>query len=196
MKYRECPDCGCNLDHGEICDCKKGQEDASDAAETPSQESPIGSAVSVSNPTADVNNCLRLKEIRQQTGAMAKDAALVVRNVFPSFNRQLLAQCENYEKYGVIIHPDGLKAICDEYGVSLEPEQPQPPGISVEIEGGGPTKPKRKKANRKLAHKLTFRMTDGDFEKMERRVRKDGFLSVQAWMYFQFTKLLGGDGDA
>ena len=32
--YHTCPDCGCNLDPGEICDCKK--EPAPPTKETPS----------------------------------------------------------------------------------------------------------------------------------------------------------------
>jgi len=100
-------------------------EDAPDATGTPSQ-TPIESNFSLPNSQTAVNPSLRLREIRQQTGAMAKDAALVVREIFPKFNRQLLAQCEAWEKYGVIIHPDGLLAICKAYGVSLNAAPPPP----------------------------------------------------------------------
>lgn len=120
--YRTCPHCGAHLDPGERCDCQQEKrEDAPDAAGTPSQNGTINTSVILSSPAADVNPSLRLREIRQQTGTMAKDAAMVVRNVFPKFNRQLLAQCEAWEKYGVIIHPDGLKAICEAYNVTLAP---------------------------------------------------------------------------
>lgn len=132
MQYHVCSHCGSHLDFGEKCDCQEKREDASDAAETPSQDSTICTSRIVSGLQGNVNPCLRLREIRQQTGAMAKDAALVVREVFPKFNRQLLAQCEAWDKYGITIHPDGLKAICDAYGVTVSfpvtasstPEQP------------------------------------------------------------------------
>lgn len=123
MKFKECPNCGAHLDPGEQCDCKR--EDASDAAETPSQNA-IDTTDSLPNPMSDVNYCLQLRTVRQQTGAMAKDAALVVREVFPKFNRQLLAQCEAWDKYGVIIHPDGLRAICKAYGVPMPTVKPSP----------------------------------------------------------------------
>lgn len=120
MQYRECPDCGAHLDPGERCDCRQEKrEDAPDAAGTPSQNGATSTGTILSSPSADVNPSLRLREIRQQTGTMAKDAALVVREVFPKFNRQLLAQCEAWDKYGVVIHPDGLRAICEAYGVPL-----------------------------------------------------------------------------
>lgn len=118
MQYRECPYCGAHLDPCERCDCQEKQEDAPDAAGTPSQK-PIETGFSVTNPEPDVNPCFRLRAIREQTGVMAKDTALVVREVFPKFNRQLLAQCEAWDKYGVIIHPDGLRAICRAYGVPM-----------------------------------------------------------------------------
>ena len=117
MKYRECPVCGAHLDPCEHCDCQEQKEDAPDAAGTPSQNGVA--TTSVSDQLENVNHGLRLREIRQQTGAMAKDAALVVREVFPKFNRQLLAQCEAWDKYGVVIHPDGLRAICKAYGVQM-----------------------------------------------------------------------------
>lgn len=188
MKFKECPECGAHLDHNEVCDCRTKKEDASDAAETPSK-SADGYTDTVSNPWADVNRCLKLREIRQETGVMAKDVALVVREVFPKFNRQLLAQCEAPDKYGILIHPDGLRAICEAYGVELEPAE-EVQGMEVKVEGAA--KP-RKPEKRKLARRLTFRMSPKDFDKMQRRVEKDGFLSVQAWLYHAITKLLEGD---
>ncbi len=182
MQYKTCPTCGAHLDHGEVCDCRKKGEDASDAAETPSKSADVY-ASTLSNSGANVNVCLKLREMRQKTGAMAKDAALVVRDVFPKFNRQLLAQCEAWDKYGVVIHPDGLKAICEAYGVPLG---------GVEVVAGGETKP-RKQPNRKLSRKLTLRMTPSDYDKVQRRIERDGFQSVQAWLYHEIIRLLEGD---
>lgn len=120
MQYYVCPDCGAHLDHGERCDCRKEKrEDAPDAAGTPSQNSTISTDFILSTLANDVNPCLQLREIRQKAGVMAKDVALVVREVFPKFNRQLLAQCEAWEKYGVTIHPEGLRAICKAYDLPL-----------------------------------------------------------------------------
>lgn len=180
---RTCPDCGATLDPNEVCDCTK-KEGAPAATGTPSggNDGDRHSAISVPSPFGEVNTLLRLKPIRESTGAMAKDVALVVQNRFPKFTRQLLAQAEAYEKYGVLIHPEGMKAICDHYGISLDP---------VEISVSTPSKP-RKKPNRKLGRKLTFRMTDKDFEALQQRVQSDGFDSVQAWLYAAVTKMLGG----
>lgn len=173
-QYKTCPHCGAHLDHGERCDCQDKAKDAPDAPETPSDKSATSSTAIVANRTPNVNDCLRLREIRMDTGAMAKDAALVVRDVFPKFNRQLLAQCEAWEKYGVILHPEALGVICAAYGMSL-PDTPAEAVITVR-------KP-RKQANRKLARKLTFRMKDEDYTLMEQRVKESGCQSSQEWLY-------------
>ena len=175
MQYHVCPDCGAHLDPGERCDChRENRKDAPDAAGTPSVENRSVADTRIAHRAPNVNDCLRLREIRTDTGAMAKDAALVVRDVFPKFNRQLLAQCEAWKKYGVIIHPDALGVICAAYGVSL----PDGPAEAV-ITAHSP----RKQANRKLSRKLTFRMKDEDYALLEQRVRESGCQSSQEWLY-------------
>ena len=189
MKPRTCPECGASLDPCEVCDCKRNG-DVPAATET----SPDGndyhhnSTSSIANPFQDVNNLTRLKELRESTGVMAKEVASAVRNVFPKFNRQLLSQCEQWDKYGVVIHPDGLQAICNAYGLELVCELQ--PGNDVHAEEK--VLPKKKSENRRLGRKLTFRVTKDDFEALRERVQADGFGSVQAWLYEQITKLLGG----
>lgn len=173
-QYKTCPHCGAHLDHGERCDCQDKAKDAPDAPGTPSDKSATSSTAIVANRTPNVNDCLRIREIRVDTGAMAKDAALVVRDVFPKFNRQLLAQCEAWEKYGVILHPEALDVICAAYGVSL-PDGPSEAVITA--------RRPRKQANRKLARKLTFRMKDEDYTLLEQRVRESGCQSSQEWLY-------------
>ena len=191
MSYRKCPDCGAGLDPGEVCDCKK-KESVPAATGTPSggNDWRRDSSFSLADPFQDVKNLLRLKEIREDTGAMAKDVAMIVRDHFPKFNRQLLSQCEHFDEYGVIIHPDGLKAICEAYGVPLAAA----PDIPITVEGESTTP--KKVENRKLGRKVTFRVTNGDFEVLQKRVQEDGFDSVQAWLYAKITELLGGAVDA
>lgn len=181
MQYKICPDCGAHLDFGERCDCQDKAKDAPDAPGTPSVENGSVADTRVAHRAPNVNDCLRLREIRTDTGAMAKDAALVVRDVFPKFNRQLLAQCEAWKKYGVIIHPDALGVICAAYGVSL-------PDSSAEavITAHSPCK----QANRKLARKLTFRMKDEDYALLEQRVKESGCQSSQEWLYEVVLKAL------
>jgi hypothetical protein len=165
------------------------RKDTPEAAEMPSQIDDSKPDFSLSNQSVDVNHLLHLREFRKRTGAMAKDCALEIRNVFPKFNRHLMAACESYEKYGIIIHPDGLRVLSEKYGIPLD----EPP---ADIENGETVKKVRKKDSRKLPRKLTFRMTDDDFSKLESAVASEGFASVQAWLYFHFCQLLKeGEGE-
>ena len=185
---RTCPDCGCTLDPCEVCDCQTKKEDVPAGTGTPSGGNDCSvSTLSISSPYLDVNNLVRIKDLREDAGAMAKDIALVIREKFPKFNRQLLSQCEQYEKYGVILHPDGLKAFCEAYGIKLQlqpaEEDPEP----------GPEPPVKKQVHRKLERKLTVRVTTGDYERLEKRLQDDGYDTLQAWLYAIIKNYLGGD---
>lgn len=192
MKYETCPNCGAHLDHGEKCDCDKEKENAPDAAGAPSQMG-INADPSVANSLPDVNRCLHLREICESTGAMGKEIALVVRETFPKFNRQLLAQCQAPEKYGVVIHPEGLRVICDTYG--LVPEELTVTPSTSKAADAPAAVPAKKPEKRKLPRKLTFRMTARDYARLIVRVENDGFDSVQSWLYDKVIKLLEGVDD-
>lgn len=186
MKYKTCPHCGAHLDHGEKCDCEKKKEGTPAGTGAPSKEQ-ISTKI-LSEPSVSVNDCLRLKEICEKTGAMNKEIALVVRDEYPKFNRQLLSQCQASDKYGIMIHPNALAIICDAYGqrlqASSEPEVPsEPPSVP----------PAKKKPMRRLQRKLTFRMTNRDYAKLLCRIEDDHFDSVQAWLYdIIINQILGG----
>ncbi len=171
MFYVKCPDCGAHLDPGESCDCHKVKMSQTQST----------SRTGAAHRTPNINDCLNLKEIRQETGAMAKDVALVIREHFPKFNRQLLSQCEAWEKYGIIAHPDILSIICDTYGVTL-PSLPSEVVITA-------VEPK-KQPNRKLDRKLTFRLKSTDYQLLERRVKESGCRSSQEWLYEVVLKAL------
>lgn len=117
---------------------------------------------------------------------MGKDIALVVRETFPKFNRQLLAQCMAPEKYGIVIHPEGLAVICNTYALRLEA-----PAQEEEM-----PKPAKKEPKRKLPRKLTFRMTHRDYARLLCKIEADGYDSVQAWLYDNLLRLMGGSENA
>lgn len=188
MKHRTCPDCGAALDPCEICDCQTKNEGEPAGTDSPSSGNDCGrdSFLSISDPYREVNNLLCMKDLREQSGAMAKDVALAIRARFPKFNRQLLSQCEQWDKYGVIIHPDGLEILCVTCGIKL-PTNARPE-ISITVDGA----PAKKKENRKLGRRVAFRVTNSDFEVLLKRVQEDGYGSIQAWLYAKIMELLGG----
>lgn len=142
------------------------------------------SSVSLSELPEVVNECLNLRAYISKTNSMAKDVAQVVKDEFPKFNRQLLTQCSSPEKYGIIIHPRGLEVIKSVYGISEVRAE-----ASTE-EKSEQEKPPKKKQRRKLSRAITLRMTTKDYQKLARRVKEDGFTSVQAWLYIRVSELL------
>lgn len=174
MKYKECPDCGAHLGPCEACDCKK-EEDTPVAAGVPSKDANATNVNSLSNSFPDVNDCFRLREVRELTGVQAKDLSKLVQSRFPKFTRQIMSQCESYDKYGCLPHPDVLRIICDAYDIKLD------------------GKPARKGENykRKLDKKVTLRMTERDFEWLQSQVEHDDYPSVQAWLYAKIKEWRG-----
>ena len=139
----------------------------------------------------DVNDCLHLREVIDRIDDKDKNIALVVKAAYPGFNRQLLSQCQSPEKYGVIIRPEGLEIIKAAYKVDMAPAAPDP----EQSEPAETEKPKRKKEKRRLSRAVTLRMTPGDFSKMSKKVKAEGFTSVQGWLYTKVAELLKEDGD-
>lgn len=136
----------------------------------------------------DVNDCLRLREVISQIEDKDKNIALVVKAAYPGFNRQLLSQCQNPDKYGVLIRPEGLDIIMKAYKVSEPPLDPAPGQTASE----DAPKPKRKKEKRRLSRAVTLRMTPKDYQRMEKKVKADGFTSVQGWLYVKVAEYVAG----
>jgi hypothetical protein len=139
-----------------------------------------------------VNDCLHLRDVVSQIEDKDKNIALVVKAAYPGFNRQLLSQCQSPEKYGVMIRPEGLEIIKAAYKVDVTPAAPDP----AETTEPKTEKPKRKKEKRKLSRQVTLRMTPKDYQRMEKKVKADGFTSVQGWLYVKVAELLKEESHA
>lgn len=159
----------------------KEKENAPGGTGTPSTETVIAhDNDSLTSEPAAVNDLYRLRELRELTGAQAKDLSVLVRDSrFPSFTRQIFSQCESFEKYGCIPHPDIIRIICDAYGVTL------------------PAKPaqKRKAGRRKLSRRITLRMTERDYAWIQAQLRKDDFPTVQSWFYAKIKEWRAADNE-
>lgn len=174
MKYKTCPVCGSHLDHGETCDCKK-EEDTPAGTEMPSKSVKPIDENSLTNLFPNVNDCFRLREVREATGVQAKELSKLVQLRFPKFTRQIMSQCESPERYGCLPHPEVVHLICEEYGVKLG---------NLSARKGGTCK-------RKLGKNVTLRMTEKDFEWLQSQVEHDDFPSVQAWLYAKIREMRG-----
>lgn len=191
MKFRECPECGAALDPGEKCDCQNEKESVPAATGTPSggNDCRRESTCILADPFLDVKNLLRLKEILESTGALGKDAAMIIRERFPKFNRQLLSQCGQWDKYGIICHPDVLRIICEVYKIQLSIPADDP--VEIKAEDTAP----KKTENRKLDRKFTLRTTVVKYSRIQKIIEKKGFKSLQDWFNAMLDDLLGGEDD-
>jgi hypothetical protein len=157
MKYRVCEYCGNYLDFGEVCDCQKNEAATSANVTTSGEKLTFNSLPQ--NPDY-VKAALDLAAILRATHVKYKDIAETVKETFPKFNRQLLTACANWEDYGVLLHPDGIASICDAYDL-----------------------PKAKKRdNRKLDRRITFRVTSANFARIERNMEKTGANTLQEFV--------------
>ena len=141
MKYKTCPDCGAFLDFGEICGCKKESDTA--ATVSPSKEKDADNIVPEYRAT--VKDCELLPEWIKATGYQAKDVAVTLKDRFPMMTRQLLAQACHWERYGVILHPDGLEILADQFGLDLNQK---------------PKHSQKRKPKKALTYRCTSRMYD------------------------------------
>lgn len=163
MKYQVCPDCGANLDFGEICDCKKERDDSPTKQAAPSAKETTTTSI-VSCDSEDVKKLLALKETLAQTDEKGKNVAAMVRDIFPSFNRQLLTACINWERYGVLIHPVAFNRICNFYGVSPVTEH----------------KTVTRSVNRRK--QITFRCSEKMYDDILSAMRECGIYSMQSFV--------------
>lgn len=147
-------------------------ENAPGGTGTPSTETVIAhDNDSLPSGAESVNNCFRLRELRELTGIQAKTLTALVRDErFPGFNRSLFSNCESPEKYGVIPHPDVIRIICEAYGIELNATAPAPAR-------------KRKAGKRKLSRRITLRMTERDYAWLQTQLKKDDYPTVQSWFY-------------
>lgn len=88
---------------------REEKKNACPAGATTEQANANETTAILANYPSAVKMLMRCREHREGTGMQAKDAALIIREIFPKFNRQLLSQCENWKEYGILIHPAGLQ---------------------------------------------------------------------------------------
>ena len=123
-----------------------------------------------------------LKSILSENGISPKEAVSTLRPRFPSFDKTLLSKCQNPDKYGVVLHPDGLKALQNAFSFSAEQE----------------TKGKKHKSGgHRLRCRISCRLEDEDYAALQRRVSADGYITMQDWLSNTVQSYLtGGDENA
>lgn len=114
-----------------------------------------------------------LKELRVENDLSARDMVEVVREKYPKYDKTLQTKCENGDKYGVDIRGDALEALYEKFA----------PGTL-----------RRKKKDYHKKRKAVFcRFTDEEYDEIMKRIKADGFDTIQAWLTWVIRNILKGE---
>ena len=124
----------------------------------------------------DLKNILALAELSP------KSAAELLRSMFPSFDKTVLSKCCKPEKYGCVLHPDGYAVLRNRIANDMEWEQPQetPPAPQE----------RRKSSKHKFTCRVSGRLPDGKYLRLQRYIRLDGYATTQDWVADQVDAYL------
>lgn len=154
--FRTCPHCGANLDPGETCDCQERYHKPA-----PERDSkPVPEPRRESNTANDT-----LRDLRINNKIPVKEMVEIVKRFYPRFDRTTQSKCEHGRECGIDIKPRALDALLAEYA----PEQ-------LEAERH------RRDGYHRLKRRITCRLEDGEYNALTKRIREDGFDTVQSWL--------------
>lgn len=113
---------------------------------------------------------LNLKEIREKSGAKAREIAEVIKTEYAGFDRPLLSKAEQPEKYGICLIPKAealvVKAYCEN---ALKP---------------------KKKENRTKAERVQCRLTESQYNSFIEALKHEGHATVQDGLQQIITKYI------
>lgn len=191
MQYRKCPDCGVNLDPGEICECRE-QEKSGDAApltsplkNKPTQE-PVFDEDSISDEGDIVKSACSFScdfnLLPLVDGVRDKQLVSAVRELYPKYDKSLHSKVKRGDLYGIDLKPEAVSALMEKYG---DPERvrsanPMPPNAPKS----------RREDRRRLPCRVSCRLSKDDYSELQQAVIEDGDMTMQAWLYRQIQMLL------
>lgn len=112
-----------------------------------------------------------LKELQDGLNLSMDEVVDTVRTLYPKFDKPLLSKCKATEKYGVILAQDAMDRLYDRF---LPKEEPQKPDA--------PAKPKTRHGQHRLNCRISCRLPDTDYQRLQERIRADGFSTMQDWL--------------
>ncbi len=170
MYFHKCEACGANLDPGEKCDCQNQKENGSREA---TQRDPKNDPKAIIPHDEDDVKAILLKSFRVDMKVPAKDLVKIVRTLYPRYDKTLQSKCERSSEYGIAIRNKAIDALIEKYA----------PDILASI------KHKRDGCHR-LKRKVTCRLEDDEYAELLRRIKQDGFKTMQSWLQYHIHKYL------
>ncbi|MCM1439197.1 MAG: hypothetical protein NC131_08345 [Roseburia sp.] len=103
-----------------------------------------------------------IRTLRLEKNIPAKAMAEVIQQLYPKFDKTVLSKCEHGDEYGVHIRPDAVDALYAAFAPEL-------------LEA----RKRARDGNRRLTSRVSARLTDEDYEALQRRMRADGYATNQ-----------------
>lgn len=170
MQHKTCPECGANLDFGEVCSCRKDEKKAAPLhRERPqAKETPIAS-LSARKPEVKriggAGIAEPLRELRTSKQIPAKEMVAVVQELYPKYDKTMQSKCENGAEYGVTIRPDAMDALYRKFDPAA-------------LEGRSAPKKER----HRLTCRISGRLETAEYEALQLNMEADGYATVQDWI--------------
>ena len=161
MAYNgKCPDCGCNLDPGEKCDCqdenkKRGRPAGTETTSGKSPENTISEPGEKSNAG---NEVVDLKTLRTSKNLSAKEMVAEVRKIYPKYDKVLQSKCEHGDVTGIELRKDAMNALVSKFAPELQ---------------------KKKKDFHRLTRRISVRLENDVYDRFVRRLAADGYATNQ-----------------
>lgn len=119
-----------------------------------------------------------LRDLRLRHSLPAKEMVDVVRAIYPKFDKPLLSKCENGSVYGVQLRADAADA------------------LRMEFLSRGDSGPVRSKHGRhRLTCRITARLPDEVYVALQRKLKADGYATVQELLTDLVEKYIKEDAD-
>ena len=139
------------------------------------QTSPKGRAYPTSDSIAQNKRKVKanpLKELRESKKLTARQIVETVNTLYPKYDRVLQSKCEN-DKYGVDLKPKAFDALLKKYAPELFEKEKH-----------------RRDGRHKYKCKVMCRLSDEEFAELKKRIKEDGFDTMQAWLAYKIRQYL------
>lgn len=121
-----------------------------------------------------------LKEFRLSHELMAQEMVDVLQGIYPKYDKTVQSKCENTEKYGVMLAPEGIKLLYETFA----PDEPIP------TKTGSKSRTPRRDSGNKLKCRISARLPDERLAQLQQHIKADGYSTMQEWISNQVENYL------
>ena len=130
----------------------------------PGKDTKSKSPISISQKS-EKSNINQLRDLRISKNIPAKEMVLTVRALFPKYDKMLQSKCEHGDEYGIDIKLKAMDVLLEKYAPELLAKEKH-----------------RRDGCHRLKCKVMCRLEDDEYAALVKRIKEDGFDTMQAWL--------------